>query len=215
MELTQRVAGIVLAAGSGTRYGSPKQFEMVAGLRLVDRAVALVKSVCSAVVIALPPGREWDGDQSVAVVSGGATRNVSLGRALSAVGDSDFIVVHDAIRPFATSDLIERLLDTLAKDPTAAGAAPTVQPPDTVKRLGDDGSLKHVGRNELRILQTPTVYRTSALRAIESRLADSEVEETIELERLGYRVVGIDGDPWSHHIVTRRDAEFASKLLDP
>jgi 2-C-methyl-D-erythritol 4-phosphate cytidylyltransferase len=100
------VWGIVVAAGSGTRFGAPKQFLTLNGTRLVDRAVATAVTVCDAVVVVLPHGEEWTGPRVAAAVTGGATRSESVRAGLASVAtDADVIVVHDAARPLASSAL--------------------------------------------------------------------------------------------------------------
>ena len=50
------VWGIVVAAGRGSRFGAPKQFLALNGVRLVDRAVTTASAACDHVVVVLPPG---------------------------------------------------------------------------------------------------------------------------------------------------------------
>ena len=90
-------SGIVVAAGSGTRFGVPKQFEAVAGARLVDRAVHAAAFACDEVVVVLPAGVQWDGRPVAAAVPGGSTRSASVRAGLDAIaGSATVVVVHDA-----------------------------------------------------------------------------------------------------------------------
>src|SRR5262245_49893386 len=98
-----RVSGIVVAAGSGSRFGTPKQFATLRGSRLVDIAVDAAARACDEVVVVLPPGTDWDGAPVAAAVPGGAQRSHSVRSGLDAVSpDAEIVVVHDAARPLAS-----------------------------------------------------------------------------------------------------------------
>lgn len=86
--------------------------------------------------------------------------------------------------------------------------------PDTIKRLRDDGTIEHVGREGFLIGQTPMGYRASVLRSVLAYADDRVVEETIEFERLGHRFVAVPGDRWSHHLVDQTDLARFERLLD-
>src|SRR5438132_4449459 len=95
------VWSIVVAAGSGTRFGGPKQFASLLGRRVLDWSVAAAAAVSDGVVVVLPPDRLEPG-----AVAGGATRSASVRAGLAAVPTAaDVIVVHDAARPVAGKDL--------------------------------------------------------------------------------------------------------------
>lgn len=205
------VVGIVLAAGSGQRFGGPKQFALLGGERLVDRAVRLLAGICDPIVVALPPGVAWDGDPRAVPVPGGATRVASLANALAGCGGTgDIVVVHDAIRPLATVGQLRAVIDAVT---AGADGALVVSPmPDTLKRLEDDGTLRHVGREGFVIAQGPFAYRRALLERVIVELGTDLVEESIGVERLGGRVVAVSGDRWSHHLVEQLDLERFERL---
>lgn len=222
------IGTLVLAAGSGRRFGGLKQFAMVGGARLVDRAVALVAAVAGPPVLALPPGVEWDGAEVAAVATGGTTRLDTMASALACL-DATFdrgvevVLVHDCARPLATpancGAVVRAVLD-------GADAALCVWPtPDTIKAVDNDGEwspsepasrLRHHGRDGLVVAQSPMAYRVGPLRdalADLDRLGKKAVEETIVIESMGGTVLGVPGDPWSHHVVEPRDIEVVEAIL--
>lgn len=89
------VAGIVLAAMSGTRFGGLKQFERIHGKRLVDRAVDFLADRCDPVVVVVLPAAYVAErcTSSVTAVAGGASRLASLRAGVSAVPASSEIVI--------------------------------------------------------------------------------------------------------------------------
>lgn len=206
------LSGVVLAAGRGERFGGPKQFQLLGGERLVDRAVTLLQGWCNEVVVVLPVGVEWDGVPVTASVAGGASRTESLRNALAPL-TGEITIVHDAIRPLASSEVIERLVEAI--DAGADAAIPGWEPPDTIKRVLPDGSIEHVGREGFLIVQGPIAFRTSTLVAMYQTFAEVPIEETIGIQRFGGRVVAVRGDKWSHHLVDGDDLAVMERLVDP
>ena len=206
------LAAVVLAAGRSERFGMPKQYARLGGERLIDRAVGLVSRFTDRVIVVLPEGHAWEGAPVHATVAGGATRTESMRHAMTALPeDVEFVLVDDVIRPLATSRVVRDLLDAVAAG--ADAAMPVWSLPDTLKVLHDDGTITHAGRDEFVMAQGPTAYRAAALRRMFDDLADIPIEETVGIERIGGRVVGVPGDRWSHHVVEPRDLVLMERLL--
>nr|MBA2281432.1 2-C-methyl-D-erythritol 4-phosphate cytidylyltransferase [Acidimicrobiia bacterium] len=95
---------VVVAAGSGDRFGGPKQYEWLGKRRVLDWSLDVAGDVCDGVVLVVHPDRAGDPEAGVdAVVAGGNTRSASVRSGLSAVpDDAAVIVVHDAARPWAS-----------------------------------------------------------------------------------------------------------------
>src|SRR6187551_628066 len=91
---------VVVAGGSGSRFGAMKQFATLGDRTLLDHSVATASAATDGVVVVLPGAElaRWPG-----AVVGGATRSDSVRRGLAAVPDTASIVcVHDAVRPLAS-----------------------------------------------------------------------------------------------------------------
>lgn len=206
------IAGVVLAAGKGERFGTPKQFESVGGQRLVDRAIALLQKKCSPVILVLPSDVAWSGLQVDACVEGGNSRVQSLEKGLVALSENtDIVVVHDCARPLADESLIERLVRQVQDG--ADAAVPGWTSADVIKRVKPDGSLEHVGREEFVIVQGPVACRLSVLRQALKSAGENLVEESEAIERIGGRVVAVQGNSWSHHVVDEQDLQNISRIL--
>ncbi|MGA6992862.1 MAG: 2-C-methyl-D-erythritol 4-phosphate cytidylyltransferase, partial [Candidatus Deferrimicrobiaceae bacterium] len=138
-----RVVAIILAAGGGQRMGGdlPKQFLPLAGRPLLDRSLSAFTGSprIDGVVLALPPSLSNEVKESyqrvakvIAVVDGGAERQDSVRNALAAVPEeTEIILVHDAVRPFVSRDLLDRCAE-LAREHGAV--VPVVPVRDTVKQ---------------------------------------------------------------------------------
>jgi 2-C-methyl-D-erythritol 4-phosphate cytidylyltransferase len=206
------VAGIVLAAGLGTRFGEPKYATILGGRRLVDRAIDLVRPFCRDIVVALPPGHRWEGDRVSEVATGGPTRTESLRAALPLLhADVDIVLAHDCVRPLAGADQVGAVIAAVVAG--ADAAIPAWESPDTLKRVRSDGSIEHLGREGLLVAQSPMAYRRATLVEVFAKLDDVPLEETIGVELIGGRVVPVAGDRWSHHLVNRRDLRMFEKLI--
>ena len=207
------VIGIVLAAGSGERFGGAKQYALLRGERLVDRAIRTVTQACGPPILVLPDVGGWSGPPTAAVVVGGSTRTESVRNAMAAVPEeAEAIVVHDVARPLASAMGMAALV--AAVDAGADAAVPVWDLPDTVKQQrGDDGGLRHVGREGYVVAQSPMAFRAAALRQVFATYDTVPIEESIAVERLGGTVVGVPGDRWSPHVVEPRDLEMVARLL--
>lgn len=205
------VGAIVLAAGSGQRFGSLKQFlELVDGERLVDRAVAVAASVAEHVVVVLPAGVAWDGQPVTAWGAGGPDRSSSVGAGLALLAEGvDVVLVHDAAHPLATVEQARSAVEAVVAG--ADAAVPFLDAVDVVKRRAGDGAVLTVGRDGLGMCQVPMAFRRDAL--IRARQLTRPCYEDSELlEQSGGRVVPVPGDPVNVHVVDQRSLEVARVL---
>jgi 2-C-methyl-D-erythritol 4-phosphate cytidylyltransferase len=205
------VWAIVLAAGTGARFGGEKQFSDVAGQRLVDLAVETATSACDGVVLVLPGDRVWDGPPVDATVRGGPDRRTSVRNGLSAIPhDEGVVVVHQAANPLASQQLIERLVAAVRAG--APAAVPGLRPADVVRRVADGVAGDLLGRDELVLVQTPAAFRIEVLRTAHAA-AVVAVEDTALVSAAGYDVHVLPGDPRNVHVATPEDLEVVRALL--
>jgi 2-C-methyl-D-erythritol 4-phosphate cytidylyltransferase len=198
------VWAIVVAAGRGSRFGAPKQFEQLEGRRVVDWAVAACRSVADRVVLVVPDDHLDDEPFGTdRVVAGGATRSASVRCGLDVVGpDADVIVVHDAARPFAAPGLFAAVV-TAVRD-GADGAVPGVAVADTIKRVVGGQVVATLDRGELVAVQTPQAFAVAALRRAHDDGGDA-TDDAALVEAAGGRVVVVPGDPANTKITLRTD----------
>ena len=206
-----RTAAIVVAAGRGERFGAPTQVLVARGARLVDHAVAAAGAACDEVVVVLPPDQAWDGAPVAKAVPGGATRSESVRAGLAAVDPgAEIVVVHDAARPLATSELFELVIDTVRAG--ADGAVPAVPVSDTVKRVEGDRVIETVDRDGLVGVQTPQAFRADRLRAAHDAGGDATDDAAFIEARRG-TVVVVAGDPRNVKVTTVADLSLVEALL--
>jgi len=201
------VWAVVVAGGSGSRFGRRKQFEPLAGSTVLERSVAIAGSASSGVVVVLPPDDLRDVAGADEVVAGGATRSASVRAGLAVVPTgAEVVLVHDAARPLATAGLYERVVDAVRAG--ADAVVPGVPVHDTLRRLG--GGV--VDRDEVVAVQTPQGFRAEALRAAHLS-ADDATDDATLVERGGGRVVVVEGEPHNLKITGPDDLAVAAALL--
>jgi len=200
---------IVVAAGRGERFGSAKQFEELAGRRVVDWSIDAARSVADGVVLVVPPEAAAEIEPAVdAVVAGGDTRSASVRAGLELVpDDATVVLVHDAARPVASRSLFRSVVDAVV-----AGAdvvVPTISVVDTIRRR--DGAF--VDRDELGAVQTPQGFAAGALRT--AHLGAPEATDDASLvEALGGRLRIVQGERWNLKITEPDDLLVAAALLE-
>jgi 2-C-methyl-D-erythritol 4-phosphate cytidylyltransferase len=197
---------VVVAGGSGRRFGGPKQYEVVGGERILDLAVATARDASDGVVVVVPP-RDVAREGGVA---GGDSRSASVRAGLAAVPDhATIICVHDAARPFASASLFAAVIDAVRAG--ADGAIPGVPVTDTIKRIDASGVVvETLHRPELVGVQTPQAFRAGALRTAHAAAPDA-TDDAALVEARGGRVVVVAGDPDNRKITDAGDLAWARR----
>jgi 2-C-methyl-D-erythritol 4-phosphate cytidylyltransferase len=208
------VWAVVVAGGSGSRFGRPKQFHVLAGRPVVEWAVTAARSVAEGVVLVLPDTR---GDVSFGadvVVAGGPTRSSSVRLGLGAVPDAaEIVVVHDAARPLASEALFRAVVAPLLDDPTVTGVVCALPVADTLKRVarGAASVVETVDRSELVAVQTPQAFRLEALRAAHATGADA-TDDAALVEAGGGTVRVVPGERGNVKLTTPDDLVLLERL---
>lgn len=208
------VWSIVVGAGSGARFGGMKQYETLGDTRVIDRSVSVARAVSDGVVVVVPAGDvEREGG-----IAGGASRSESVRNGLAQVpADADIVCVHDAARPFASTDLFEQVIAAVRNG--ADAAIPAVPVTDTIKIVASDGSgtvESTPDRSTLVAVQTPQAFAAVALRKAHE-LDDgtsTATDDAMLVERAGGVVVVVDGESSNRKITTQDDLEWARREVE-
>ena len=200
-----RTAAVIVAAGSGTRFGRPKHSALLADIELWQRSVDafVVAGTDQIVVVGDVPGG----------LAGGPRRRDSVAIGLAAVvPDTEWVLVHDAARPLITAELIARVRErSLAGD--VDGVIPAIPVTDTIKRVDGESVLETVDRSTLVSVQTPQAFRLSVLREAHSADQTDATDDAAMVERQGGTVVQVMGDPMNFKITVPEDLVLASAYL--
>ena len=211
---------IVVAGGSGRRFGQLKQYALLDGRPVLQWAVAACRTCSAGVVLVVPDG---EGDHELhgadAVVTGGPTRADSVRCGLAAVpADAAVIVVHDAARPLASPALFAAVV-AVVTDGGADGAVPGVPPSDTIKAVDESGRVTStLDRATLVAVQTPQAFRAALLRQAHDggpspTAPTGATDDAMLVEALGGSVQVVPGEPGNLKITDPGDLGAAERLL--
>ncbi len=199
----------MVAAGSGTRFGKPKQFESLGAETVLDHAIAQALTVSDGVVVVLATDRlGLQLPNGCISVEGGATRSESVRAGLDAVPETaEIMCVHDAARPLASEDLFRRVIESVRGG--ADGAVPGIAVNDTIKEVDNFGVVtRTVPRARIVAVQTPQAFAAQKLRA--AHASGEEGTDDAELvERAGGKIVVVNGEITARKITMPDDLEWA------
>ncbi len=215
--------GVVIpAAGQGSRIGGTrKQFRKLGKnnpLLYCVRTFASRSRIKEIVVV----GPEKDLDEmrtflasiapNITVVAGGSSRQESVFNGLKAIKKASYVLIHDAVRPFISADLIERVMKATTN---SGAAAPAIEVHDSVRRGDNDTFGRPIPREGLYRVQTPQGFELDLILAAHKKAVESGWEATDDVSlasRSGKPVTIVDGSAWNIKITTPEDWDMAEQL---
>jgi 2-C-methyl-D-erythritol 4-phosphate cytidylyltransferase len=225
MAAAKRIAALVVAGGRGERFGGPvkKQFLPLGGIPLLIRSLTLFRDTgwCGLLYAGLPEEewdhaasllREWGLESDVKLTPAGDTRQETVCRALEAMPEQDYIIIHDAVRPLAGASLLERGLESLR---THDAVIPVIPVTDTVKEVENGYVTRTLDRNRLKRVQTPQFFHMALLRDLHREYRGRDVSDDSLLFELKRRpVFTILGEETNIKITTPADLLWAEKIRE-
>jgi 2-C-methyl-D-erythritol 4-phosphate cytidylyltransferase len=215
----ETVWAIVVAGGSGDRFGRPKQFLDLGGRTVLERSITGARGVAAGVVVVVPAGQSPAADApdpnfgADVRVDGGPSRAASVRSGLAAVpADATVVVIHDAARPLASPALFEAVVAAVTGQSGADGCIPVVPVTDTLKRVADTQVMATVDRSDLVAAQTPQAFRATVLRRAHREGADA-TDDAALLESIGATVRTVPGDPRNLKLTVPHDLILAEILV--
>ena len=218
--MINKTAAIIAGAGSGHRLGAelPKALVKLLDKTLVEHAVAALAPVAQLIIVTAPAGfedkfKELLGDQ-VTVITGGVLRSDSIRIALAKIpADFEYVLVHDAARAIASTDLAKNIVTELAKGEQAV--IPALDVIDTIKEVDASGYVRSTpDRSTLRAVQTPQGFVKSVLTHANSSAEDA-TDDAALVEAIGIKVKVIAGEERALKITTKSDLSRAVQILLP
>lgn len=149
----------------------------------------------------------------VKVVAGGKERQDSIWNGLEAI-KSDYVMVHDAARPFISKQLIKRIYDRLMDIDAVVPGVPVIE---TIKEVdGYQRVTRTLNRDQLWSIQTPQAFRTSLLVEAYQRAQAEKflgTDDASLVERIGVDVEVVQGDYRNLKVTTEADLLHAELIL--
>ncbi|HWB44132.1 MAG TPA: bifunctional 2-C-methyl-D-erythritol 4-phosphate cytidylyltransferase/2-C-methyl-D-erythritol 2,4-cyclodiphosphate synthase [Hyphomicrobiaceae bacterium] len=225
-----KIAALIVAAGQGVRAGLPipKQYAPLRGVPVLAQTLSALGAGgrFDTVQVVIGPGQHALYRAALPAspvqgllppVEGGATRQASVRHGLRALAASgpDRVLIHDAVRPFVTPDIVARVLAALD---THAGAIAALPLADSVKRAAADGSIgESVERAGLWRAQTPQAFRFADILAAHEAAAAAGREDFTDdaavAEWHGLSVALVIGSERNRKITTAEDLAMADAAL--
>ena len=217
---------IIPAAGYGRRLKSKilKPLVKVNGKPLlIHTLLALAKlNLIQRIIIAVSPGglgkfkralKPYKIRKKILLVPGGKTRRDSVNNCLKHIGkDTDFVLVHDAVRPFISRELIIKTVKAAKVNQAAVCAIPSKS---TLKRVTDNYEISEtLDRKDIWEIQTPQVFKKDTLIHAYRKYGRLEATDDASLvEKTGVRVKVVLGSYFNIKITTPEDLVFARAIL--
>lgn len=218
---------IIVAAGSGTRFGAekPKQFLEIGGKPLLIHTLERFEECpeIDEIVLVLSENeienfqktlRKFNLEKLKEIVAGGKTRAESVLNALNSLDENrtEIVAVHDGARPLVTS---EEIAQTVEKARETGAVCLVGKITDTIKRIADGKIIETIDRENLRRAQTPQTFRFEILKRAfaPENFDDSATDECFLVEKAGFTVAFVEGSAKNIKITTREDWLLAETLL--
>lgn len=217
------VTAIIVAAGEGRRFGFSKQFALLGGKSVLDRCLEMFEAhkKVEAIVLVLKDislKKEYlkRYRKIVAVAQGGKRRQDSVFSGFRQIDPekAEIVLVHDGVRSLVSEDLIDRVIEAARE---AGAAVPAIPVEDTIKLVEEDEVSRTLDREKLFRVQTPQGFSYRILKAALDKAKEENFHGTDEAslaERIGKKVVVVQGDHKNIKITTPEDLKIAEAFLE-
>lgn len=223
MSEKEKIDAVIVAAGSGRRlgYSQPKAFVPLGGKPLLTYSleIFLKNKNIDNVILVVPESllehskTSFQNDNlRVKIVAGGEERWHSVANGIGA-SSAQWVLVHDAARPFVTDQVIEMLIDKRTNFECAITATPEV---DTVREYCGDKAGTTLDRGKIVRVGTPQLFlRESLITALNvaSQMNPAPTDEAMLMQILGKEVGIAWGDPLNFKVTTPSDLQIAEALV--
>ncbi|MBI5238984.1 MAG: 2-C-methyl-D-erythritol 4-phosphate cytidylyltransferase [Elusimicrobia bacterium] len=218
-----RVEAVIVAGGSGSRMGRPKQFLPLAGKTVVEwslQAFLAVPEVERVILVTSAENIREHGQRlagpRVKLVESGPTRMASVRNGFQSVSeDAEVVAVHDGARSLVTPEIIRAVLEEAAD---SGAAVPAVQVKDTLKKVTNKQMWisDTPARSAYWAAQTPQCYRRELLEDALNRFPDARAatDESQLVEKCGQKVRVVPSSYENFKITTPEDLVMAEALLE-
>lgn len=220
------LSAVIVAGGQGTRLGAalPKAFVPLGPHALVIHALQALQShaaVSNIVIVVADSMRDYLQEllratppaKPLALASGGAERWQSVCNGVNATPPhTQWLLIHDAARPFVTHAVIDSLLATSTTYRAAVSATAMV---DTVREFTGDCAGRTLDRSSMVRIGTPQLFHKQTLLegfALAETLNPPPTDEAVLMEKMGIPVGIAWGDSCNFKITTPQDMELAEAL---
>lgn len=221
-----KVSAIILAAGSGSRFGEKKQFKELNGKPIwfyslntfiqsesVDELILVIPNDSLETLKQSQVFTSLNKTNNIKLVSGGESRKDSVFNGLKVVKKAiDIVCIHDAARPFIKASYIKHSVEACSEFDGAIIAIPSV---DTVKKVDKQIIKNTIDRESLWMAQTPQTFKKDKLLyAIKNSSHLNVTDESMLMEEANFKIKLIEGDQSNFKITNEIDWELAKVMAE-
>ena len=214
---------IIVAGGTGQRFGSniPKQFLPLKGLPILMHTLNRFHNYDKNIqlIVTLPSDyfelweslcKKYNFSINHKVIAGGAARFHSVKNGLDTISENGLVAIHDAVRPLANNDTLDRCFETARRVGNAIPVMPLI---DSIRVLKGDTSSQ-VNRDAYVLVQTPQVFDIQLIKsAYEQPYHSGLTDDASVLEQLGHKIILVEGNRENIKITNQMDMAVAEALI--
>lgn len=219
---------VLLASGSGLRFQNqqPKQFMKLAGMPVLAHTIKSFEACTKIdeIVIVCHESyvdhvwnivSQYSFSKVAKVVCGGSTRQESSYIGISSCCDTDYVLIHDGVRPFMTQNVIEEVVFAVEKYKAVDTVIPSA---DTLVEIDEDGFILNIpDRTRFRRGQTPQAFLRKLVLSAHQYAMDNGIDNATDdcqlVMRLGKKVFCVNGHEQNIKITYPIDMHIADKLF--
>jgi 2-C-methyl-D-erythritol 4-phosphate cytidylyltransferase len=220
---------IILASGTGSRFQQdiPKQFTKLAGLPILAHTLKpfqACREIDGIIIVTVEEfyeqawelGRQYGINKLKKVVVGGSTRQESSRIGLDSCPEgTEFVLIHDGVRPFISSSVLSQLIEAMKKYDAVDTVIPSA---DTIVAIDREGFIDHIpDRSVLRRGQTPQAFRLELLKKAHRHALSLGISNATDdcglVLNLGHKVFTVAGEEENLKITYPLDLHIADKLF--
>lgn len=214
---------IIVAGGSGKRMGTeiPKQFLQIHKKAVLFYSLRKFSSVNKdiQIIVVLPENHisTWNEiikkqDISIPheIVAGGKERFDSVKNGLEQIQEEGIVAIHDGVRPMVSEEVIKKAYQHAE---IYGNVIPAIKVSESIREIKIDKN-QPVNRDNLRLIQTPQIFRVSLIKkAYQQNYSNEFTDDATVLEAMGENINLIEGNPENIKITTPNDLRIAKALL--
>ena len=215
---------IIVAGGKGLRMSDdiPKQFILLKNRPILMHTIDVFFHFDNSIKIILVLPKEhillWQElcknhnfSIDCAIVEGGSERFFSVKNGLNLVEQNSIVAIHDGVRPFVSQKTLENCFSTAEK----LGNAVPVVPLNESVRWVENGANRTINRANLRIVQTPQIFRSDILQAAyQQPFNENFTDDASVVEHFGEKINLVEGNSENIKITTKSDLIIAESFCN-
>jgi len=166
-----RFSAIILAGGKGLRFGGYKQFEKIFNIPIYEFSIRAFENLVDEIILVIPENFDIKIDNNIKIVYGGDRREISSYNGIIN-SSGDFVLIHDAVRPILSKNLIIKIKNELLNGYNAV--VPYIKVRDTIRDL----SGNELNRENLMLIQTPQGFRRDLIKLAYEKAFENNIFST-------------------------------------